>query len=112
MNVTHTLLIIVVMVLVTVFTRALPFLLFDHGERPPRWVTYLGGVLPPAIMALLVVYCLRNLELTVAAESLPALICVAVAALLHLWKGNTLLSIFGATGLYMALIRLWPLLTP
>lgn len=108
MSVSHTLLIILVMTLVTVFTRALPFLLFDHGDRPPQWVRYLGNVLPPAIMALLVVYCLRGVELTAMRQSLPALVCVAVAALLHLWKGNTLVSIFGATALYMALIRLCP----
>lgn len=110
MSITHTLLLILVMAVVTLFTRALPFLLFDHGDQPPRWVTYLGSVLPPAMMALLVVYCLRSVQLTQLGLSLPALLCVAVAALLHLWKGNTLLSIFGATALYMVLIRLWPLL--
>lgn len=108
MSTVHTLLIIGVIALVTLFTRALPFLLFDHGERPPRWVTYLGQVLPPAIMALLVVYCLRNIDLLAGNHGLPQLICVAVAALLHLWKGNTLVSIFGATALYMALIRICP----
>ena len=108
MSTVHTLLIIGVMALVTFFTRALPFLLFDHGEQPPRWVTYLGQVLPPAIMALLVVYCLRNIDLPAGNHGLPQLICVAVAALLHLWKGNTLVSIFGATALYMALIRICP----
>ena len=108
MSTVHTLLIIGVMALVTLFTRALPFLLFDHGERPPRWISYLGQVLPPAIMALLVVYCLRNIDLLAGNHGLPQLICVAVAALLHLWKGNTLVSIFGATALYMALIRLCP----
>ena len=108
MSTVHTLLIIGVIALVTLFTRALPFLLFDHGERPSRWVTYLGQVLPPAIMALLVVYCLRNIDLLAGNHGLPQLICVAVAALLHLWKGNTLVSIFGATALYMALIRLCP----
>ena len=108
MSTVHTLLIIGVIALVTLFTRALPFLLFDHGERPPRWVTYLGQVLPPAIMALLVVYCLRNIDLLAGNHGLPQLICVAVAALLHLWKGNPLVSIFGATALYMALIRLCP----
>ena len=108
MSTVHTLLIIGVIALVTLFTRALPFLLFDHGERPPRWVTYLGQVLPPAIMALLVVYCLRNIDLPAGNHGLPQLICVAVAALLHLWKGNTLVSIFGATALYMALIRICP----
>ena len=108
MSTVHTLLIIGVMALVTLFTRALPFLLFDHGERPPRWISYLGQVLPPAMMALLVVYCLRNIDLLAGNHGLPQLICVAVAALLHLWKGNTLVSIFGATALYMALIRLCP----
>ena len=29
----------------------------------------------------------------------------AAAVLLHLWKGNDLLSIFGATGLYMLLVQ-------
>lgn len=108
MSTVHTLLIIGVMALVTLFTRALPFLLFDHGERPPRWISYLGQVLPPAMMALLVVYCLRNIDLLAGNHGLPQLICVAVAALLHLWKGNTLVSIFGATALYMALIRIGP----
>ena len=108
MSIVHNLLIIGVIALVTLFTRALPFLLFDHGERPPRWVTYLGQVLPPAIMALLVVYCLRNIDLLAGNHGLPQLICVAVAALLHLWKGNTLVSIFGATALYMALVRICP----
>ncbi|MGM9536776.1 MAG: branched-chain amino acid transporter permease [Candidatus Onthomonas sp.] len=108
MSTVHTLLIIAVMALVTVFTRALPFLLFDHGERPPRWIDYLGQVLPPAIMALLVVYCLRNIDLLAGTHGLPELICVAVAALLHLWKGNTLVSIFGATALYMTIIRICP----
>lgn len=108
MNVTHTLLIILVMTLVTLLTRALPFLLFDHGDQPPRWITYLGNVLPPAIMALLVVYCLRNIDFLSGAHGLPELICVAVAALLHLWKGNTLVSIFGATALYMALVQFGP----
>lgn len=108
MSTVHTLLIIGVMALVTLFTRALPFLLFDHGEQPPRWISYLVQVLPPAMMALLVVYCLRNIDLLAGNHGLPQLICVAVAALLHLWKGNTLVSIFGATALYMALIRICP----
>ena len=105
MTTTHTFLLLLVMALATLLTRALPFLLFDRGEEVPRWITYLGDVLPPAIMALLVVYCLRNVEFLAGNYGLPELMGVAAAAILHLWKGNTMLSIFGATALYMVLVE-------
>lgn len=105
MTTMHTLLLLLVMAAVTLLTRALPFLLFDRGGQIPRWITELGSVLPPAIMALLVVYCLRNVEFLAGNHGLPELIGVAAAAILHLWKGNTLLSIFGATVLYMVLVQ-------
>ena len=97
--------VILVMAAVTLLTRALPFLLFDRGGQPPKWVRYLGNVLPPAIMALLVVYCLRSVDLTAGSRGLPELIGVLTAAGLHLWKGNTLVSIFGATVVYMVLVQ-------
>ena len=53
---------IAVMAVVTFLTRALPFLLFDRGSHPPKLVLYLGRVLPPAIIAMLIVYCLRSLR--------------------------------------------------
>ena len=90
----QTLSMIAVMAGVTFLTRALPFLLFDRGEHPPRVILYLGRVLPPAIIAMLIVYCLRGVSF-----SSPA------AVLLHLWKGNDMLSIFGATILYMVLVQ-------
>ena len=91
---TRDLLLILVMAVVTFATRLLPFLLFDRGEEPPKAVLYLGRVLPPAIMAMLIVYCLKGVSLS----------CGAVV-LLHLCKGNDLLSIFGGTILYMALVQ-------
>lgn len=97
--------VILVMAVVTLLTRALPFFLFDRGGEPPKWIRYLGNVLPPAMMALLVVYCLRNVDLTAGSHGLPELMGVAAAAGLHLRKGNTLLSIFGATALYMVLVQ-------
>lgn len=114
---------ILVMALVTFLTRALPFLLFDRGESPPKLVLYLGRVLPPAVIAMLIVYCLRTPALTVAPELTadmsniwaavvsffvgwaPQLISGAVVVLLHLWKKNDLLSIFGGTILYMILVQ-------
>ena len=96
---------IAVMAGVTFLTRLLPFLLFDRGGHPPKIVLYLGRVLPPAIIMMLIVYCLRNVSFTGGSHGIPELLCVAVAAGLHWWKGNNLLSIFSATVLYMVLVQ-------
>ena len=96
---------IAVMAAVTFLTRFLPFLLFDRGESPPRIVLYLGRVLPPAIIAMLIIYCLRGVSFASPAGWVPQLLCVAVVVALHLWKHNNLLSIFGGTVLYMVLVQ-------
>ncbi len=102
---TQAVLSILVMAGVTFLTRALPFLLFDHGDHPPRIILYLGSVLPPAIIAMLIVYCLKGVSFATPAGWVPALVSGVVAAGLHLWKHNDLLSIFGATVLYMLLVQ-------
>ena len=108
---------IAVMAVVTFLTRALPFLLFDRGDHPPKLVLYLGRVLPPAVIAMLIVYCLKSallaiggnwtalLEPAVLDQWLPALIASAAVVVLHLWKHNNLISIFGGTVLYMVLVQ-------
>lgn len=96
---------IAVMAAVTFLTRALPFLLFDRGDHPPRIVLYLGQVLPPAIITMLIVYCLKGISFAAPAGWLPPLIAGLTAVVLHLWKGNDLISIFGATALYMLLVQ-------
>ena len=96
---------IAVMAIVTFLTRVLPFLLFDRGESPPKLVLYLGRVLPPAIIAMLIVYCLRGVSFSTPDGWVPQLLCVAVVVALHLWKHNNLLSIFGGTILYMLLVQ-------
>ena len=96
---------IAVMAVVTFLTRALPFLLFDRGGEPPKVVLYLGRVLPPAVIAMLIVCCLKGVSFATPAGWVPALLASAAAVLLHLWKGNDLLSIFGATVLYMVLVQ-------
>ena len=101
----ESLLSIAVMAGVTFLTRALPFLLFDRGEKPPRVVRDLGRVLPPAIIAMLIVYCVRGVTFAAPAGWVPTLLAGLAAVLLHLWKGNDLISIFGATGLYMVLVQ-------
>lgn len=71
----------------------------------PRYVEYLGQVLPYATMGLLVVYCLKGVTLFQSPFGLPELIsCTAVSAL-HVWKRNSLLSIGGGTVLYMILVQ-------
>ena len=96
---------IAVMAAVTFLTRALPFLLFDRGEAPPKIVLYLGRVLPPAIIAMLIIYCLKGISFASAAGWAPQLIAVGAVVALHLWKHNNLLSIFGGTILYMVLVQ-------
>ena len=96
---------IAVMAVVTFLTRALPFLRFDRGDHPPKLVLYLGQVLPPAIIAMLIVYCLKGISFASPAGWVPSLLAGGAAVLLHLWKGNDLLSIFGATVLYMVLVQ-------
>ena len=96
---------IAVMAVGTFLTRALPFILFDHGDHPPKLVLYLGKVLPPAIIAMLIVYCFRGVSFAAPSGWLPALAAGLAAVLLHLWKGNDLISIFGATVFYMVLVQ-------
>ena len=96
---------IAVMAVVTFLTRYIPFLLFDRKGNPPKIVLYLGRVLPPAIIMMLIIYCLRNVSFVSGSHGIPELVCVAVAAVLHWWKGNNLLSIFTATVLYMFFVQ-------
>lgn len=96
---------ILVMAVVTFSTRALPFLLFDRRESPPKFVLYLGKVLPPAIIAMLILYCLRGVTVLVYPYGLPELISAGLVAALHLWKKNNLISIFGGTVAYMLLVQ-------
>lgn len=101
----QSILIIAVCALCTFLERALPFLVF--GTRPvPDIVRYLGRVLPMAVMATLVVYCIRGISFTSAGTFLPELTGIAVVVALHLWRRNTFLSIVGGAAVYMVLVQL------
>ena len=97
---------IAAVVLGTMLTRFLPFLLFPAGKATPRYVQYLGKALPGAVFGLLVVYCLKNVSLLSGSHGLPELIAILVVAGLHLWKRQMLLSIAGGTICYMLLVQL------
>ena len=89
---------------VTFAPRATPFLLFGNRSTPSV-VLYLGRMLPPAIMAMLVVYCLKDVNFFSGALGLPELIACALVVALHIWRRNALISIFGGTLAYMLLVQ-------
>ena len=102
----HDILLIAVSALVIMATRFLPFLVFGEKRKTPPIVTYLGKVLPCAIMGMLVVYCLKDISVLSWPYGLPEIISCAVVAALHVWKRNSLLSIGGGTVCYMLLVQL------
>ena len=97
--------IIAAMAIGTQLTRWLPFWMFPESREPPTIVEYLGKVLPPAIMAILVVYCMKGVNFFSASHGLPEIIASLVVVVLHLWKRNTLLSIGVGTVCYMILVQ-------
>ena len=100
----HAAALVAVIAAVTIALRFAPFLLL-RGRDTPRFIAYLGRVLPYAIMGMLVVYCLRGTSFANVSNWLPQFIAVAVVAGLHLWKRNTLLSIIAGTAIYMILVQ-------
>ena len=93
-------------VLGTMLTRFLPFILFPAGKPTPKFIRYLGKALPGAVFGMLVVYCLKNVNLLGGSHGLPELIAIAIVVGLHLWKRQMLLSIAGGTVAYMLLVQL------
>lgn len=104
-SVPHSLAIVAVVALCTLLTRALPFLFFGGKREIPRPVAYLGKALPPAVIATLVIFCVKDVNWLASPHGAPQLIAIAAVVLLHLWKRSTLLSIAAGTALYMFLIQ-------
>ena len=94
---------IAVMSLVTILLRFLPFLVFR--ENTPPYISYLGKVLPPAIIGMLVIYCLKDISLSMHPYGLPELIASACVIGLQIWKRSALVSILTGTVVYMLLIQ-------
>ena len=90
----------------TQLTRWLPFWLFPEKKQPPAVVTYLGRVLPPAMMGLLVVYCLKGVSLTSGSHCIPEAIAIGVTVALHKWRHQTLVSIAVGTLCYVLLVQM------
>lgn len=106
MTLTQQIIIIACVVLGTLTTRFLPFIIFSSDKETPQYIKYLGYMLPPAVFGLLVVYALREVEITSFSGFLPEILAVALIIILHYWKKSMLLSIAGGTIFYMILVQM------
>lgn len=102
---THTFYAIAVMALITALLRFLPFLIFKGKATTPKLVEKLGRLLPSAVIAMLVVYCLKDMNFSTPINYLPAIIAGLLVGVLHAWKGNSLLSVISGTVCYMLLVQ-------
>ena len=105
MTLTEQVIMIAVIVAGTMLTRFLPFLLFPAGKPTPEYIRYLGRVLPASVFGLLVIYCLKDVEILGGSHGIPEFISIAAVVVLHRWKRQMLLSIAGGTVLYMLLVQ-------
>lgn len=106
MTTTQILITIALLSIGTAITRFLAFLIFRENKQPPHFIQYLGKMLPAAIFSMLVVYCLKNVQIFSGNHGLPEFIAIAATTALHLWKRQILLSIAGGTVVYMMLVQL------
>ena len=89
----------------TMLTRFLPFAVFSSGKPVPKLVSYLGRVLPPAIIGMLVIYCLKDVTPAAHPFGIPELLAAACVVGIQVWKRNSLVSILAGTAVYMALVQ-------
>lgn len=105
MTITQQIITVAVVVLGTMITRFLPFIVFPAGKPTPKYIQYLGKVLPGAVFGMLIIYCLKNVSIFTGSHGIPELIAIGVVVGLHLWKRQMLLSIAGGTVCYMLLVQ-------
>ena len=105
MTLTQQIITIGIVVIGTMLTRFLPFILFPKNRETPKYIQYLGKALPSAVFGLLIVYCLKNVDILSGTHGIPELIAIIVVIALHLWKRQMLLSIAAGTVCYMVLVQ-------
>ncbi|HIZ80660.1 MAG TPA: branched-chain amino acid transporter permease [Candidatus Mediterraneibacter pullistercoris] len=105
MSLTQQIITVAMVVLGTAVTRFLPFLIFPAGKPTPKYIQYLGKVLPAAVFGLLVVYSLKDVRILAGSHGLPEMISILLVIVLHVWKRQMLLSIAGGTVCYMLLVQ-------
>ena len=92
------------MAVTTALLRFIPFIAFR--KNTPKYITYLGKVLPPAMIGLLVVFCLKDTSVTAYPFGIPELIAAATVVGAQIWKRNAIISILAGTVVYMVLIQM------
>ena len=102
---THSLLLVLVMAVFTALTRFLPFIAFPEGRKKPKVIIYLGKVLPYSLIGMLVIYCFKNVSVISAPFGIPEILAAVLVALLHIWKRNTLISVFSGVIFYLILVQ-------
>lgn len=97
---------IAILALMTVLTRALPFLIFPAGKPTPKYIQYLGKALPLAVFGMLVVYCLKDVQWLEGMRGIPEIVGIVATAVMHIWRRQLFLSMAVGTAVYMVLIGL------
>ena len=105
MNDYRAIMIVIITILISALSRLLPMLLFSKAEKTPEIITYLSKVLPSAIMAFLVIYCLKDTDLFAGNHGIPEALASALVVLTYVYKRNSLLSILSGTLCYMFLVQ-------
>lgn len=101
----QSLIVILLISFITFLTRVIPFILFPANKKIPKYIEYLGSVLPYAIIGMLIVYCLKEVSVSTFPFGLPELISIIAIVVIHIWKRNTLFSIGVGTIFYMLLVQ-------
>lgn len=105
LSTTQSIIIFGIIAIVTALIRVTPFVLFPEHKETPKYIEYLSKVLPNTIIAMLVVYCLKDVNFLVYPNALPEIISIIAIVILHVWKRNSLISIGGGTLIYMLLTQ-------
>lgn len=101
----HAAVLIAIMSVCTILLRALPFLIWSGKRKTPAYISFLGRVLPQAIVGMLVIYCLKDVSPRTAPYGIPELLAGLLVIGLQVWRRNSLLSILGGTLAYMLLVQ-------
>jgi len=102
----HIVIVILAITIATASLRYLPFFIFPEHKKTPKFIAYLGDVLPLTTIGMLVVYCLKDISFIAYPYGLAEIISIILIVILHLWKKNTLISIGAGTLFYMFLIQM------
>ena len=105
LTVNQSLIVIILIAFITFLTRVIPFILFPDNKETPKYIVYLGSVLPYAIISMLVIYCVKEVSISTFPFGLPESIAIIAIVIIHILKRNTLLSIGGGTIFYMLLVQ-------